>query len=85
MREYIINANCDFSRRVQLLERNYYCAMIDSVHVPYSGNFSRMKTFANFTVSRQFAKVSTVKIFIEYRGVIINVRVIVVSHNSQKF
>ena len=29
----IINANCDFSPRAQLLERNYYHTMIDSMHV----------------------------------------------------
>ena len=33
--ESIINANCDFSPKVQLLRRNYYYAMIDSVHVTY--------------------------------------------------
>ena len=53
--------------------------------VPYSGNLSRVKTFVNFVVLGQFAKVLTAKIFIEYGGVIINGRVIVVSHNLQKF
>ena len=33
--ESIINANCDFSWRAQLLERNYYYAMIGSVHVTH--------------------------------------------------
>ena len=65
-----------------------YCA------IPHSGNVSRVKTFANFVVSGQFAnfvvsgqfaKVLTAKIFIEYGDVIINGRVIVVSHTSRKF
>ena len=54
-------------------------------YLPYSGNLSWVKTFANFAVSGQFAKVLTAKIFIEYGGVIINGRVIVVSHNSREF
>ena len=29
----LINANCDFGQRSHLLERNYYYAMIDSLHV----------------------------------------------------
>ena len=33
--ESLINANCDFSLKVQLLEHNYYYAMIDSVHVTH--------------------------------------------------
>ena len=52
--------------------------------VPYSGNLSWVKNFGNFAVLGQFAKVLTAKIFIEYRGVIINGRAIVVSRNSQK-
>ena len=40
--------------------------------VPYSGTFSRVKTFTNFTVLGQFANVLTAKFFIEYGGVIIN-------------
>ena len=50
--------------------------------VPYSGNLLQVKTFA---VSGRSTKVLTAKIFIEYGGVIINGRVIVVSHNSRKF
>ena len=53
--------------------------------VAYSGNLSRVKTFANFTVSGQFVKIFSAKIFIEYGSIIINGRVIVVSPNSQKF
>ena len=53
------------------------------IYIPYSGNPSRVKTFANFAVSGQFVKVLTAKIFIEYVGVIINGRVIVVSRNSR--
>ena len=34
--------------------------------IRYSGNLSRVKTFANFAVSGQFEKVLTVKIFMEY-------------------
>ena len=45
----------------------------------------RVKTFANLSVSGQFVKVLTAKVFIEYVGVIINGPVIVVSCNSQKF
>ena len=33
--ESLINANCDFSLRSQLLECNYYYVMIDSVHVAH--------------------------------------------------
>ena len=44
--------------------------------VTYGGNLSRVKTFANFAVSGQLAKVLTMKIFIEYGGVIINGRAI---------
>ena len=33
--ESIINANCDFSPRAQLLKCTYYYAMIDSVHVTH--------------------------------------------------
>ena len=44
----------------------------------YSGNLSQVKTFA---VLGQFAKVLTARIFVEYGAVIINGRVIVVSHN----
>ena len=51
------------------------------LELPYSGNLSRMKTFANFAVSGQFAKVFTAKTFIKYGGVIIDGRVIVVSRN----
>ena len=36
-----------------------------------------MKTFANFAVSGQFAKVLTAKIFFYYEGVTNNVRVII--------
>ena len=50
--------------------------------VPYSGNLSWVKTFINFAVLGKFVKVLTAKIFIEYGAVIINGRVIVVSHNS---
>ena len=54
--------------------------------IPYSKNLSRVKSFANFAVSGQFARVLKTKIFIEYGGVIIiNGRDIVVSHNSRKF
>ena len=33
--ESIINANYDLSLRAQLLERNYYYTMIDSMHVTH--------------------------------------------------
>ena len=33
--ESLINANCDFSLKAQLLEHNYYYAMINSVHVTH--------------------------------------------------
>ena len=56
-----------------------------NTHVPYSGNLSRVKTFANLTVSGQFAKDLTSKSFIEYSNVVINGRVIDVSHHSRKF
>ena len=51
----------------------------------YSGNPSRMKTFANFVVSGQFVKVLTAKIFIEYVSVIVNGRVIVISAIHESF
>ena len=44
-----------------------------------------MKTFENFAILGQFVKVLTAKIFIEYGAVIINGRVIVVSHNLRSF
>ena len=37
--------------------------------IPYSGNLSRVKTFANFMILGQFAKVLTMKILIECMGV----------------
>ena len=55
------------------------------------GIFRGWKTFVNFAVSEQYAKKPlTAKVFIakistEYCGIIINGRVIVISHNSQKF
>ena len=68
-------------KALECREREWY-----AVHnIPYSRNLSRVKTFANFVVLRQFAKVLTAKIFIEYGGIIINGRVIVVSHNSRRF
>ena len=53
--------------------------------IPYSGNLSRVKTFANFAVLRKFAKVLTAKIFIEYGGIVINGRVIVVPTIRESF
>ena len=50
------------------------------LRLPYSGNLSRVKTFTNFTVSGQFAKVLIAKIFIEYGGIIINGRVIILDN-----
>ena len=47
----------------------------------YSGNLLQVKTFTNFVVSGEFAKVLIAKIFIEYRGVTINGRVIIL-HND---
>ena len=41
-----------------------------------------MKTFANFSVLGQFAKVLTAKISIKYGGVIINGRVIIVDNGN---
>ena len=41
-----------------------------------------MKTFVNFAVSGQFAKVLTVKIIIEYMGVIINGRVVILDNGN---
>ena len=35
-------------------------------YIPYSGKPTRVKSFANFAVSRQFVIVLTAKIFIEY-------------------
>ena len=45
------------------------------VHVPYSGNLSRVKTFANFTVLAQVVKVLNAKILIECEGGQYNTRV----------
>ena len=59
--------------------------MAGMCNVPHSGNVSRVKTFVNFAVSGKFAKVLTAKIFIEYGGVVIDGRVIIISHNSRKF
>ena len=53
--------------------------------LPFNQNLSRVKTFANFTVPGEFAEVLTAKTLFKYNGVIINGRVIVVSHNSRKF
>ena len=58
--------------------------IVGNAIVPYSGNLSRVKAFANLAVLGQFAKVLTTKFFIEYGG-IINGCVIVVFHNSRKF
>ena len=51
-------------------------------YTPYSGNLSRVKTFANFAVSGQFAKVLTAKIFIQYEVVSVNERVIILDHGD---
>ena len=67
-------------------EINYahvHCHTIDAIL--YSRNLSRVKTFTNFAVLGQSVKVLTTKIFIEYGGVLINGRVIVISHNSWNF
>ena len=54
--------------------------------IPYHcGNLVRVKTFANFAVSGQFAKALTAKIFIEYGGVIINGRVSLFSTTATKW
>ena len=53
-----------------------------TVHVPYRRNLSRGGTFMNFTVSKQFAKVSTEKISTENGGVIINGCVIILDNGD---
>ena len=45
-----------------------------------SRDLSRAKTFANFVVLRPFTKVLTVKIFIEYKGIIIIGRIIILDN-----
>ena len=70
---------CDVDQYYMYNKEN---SVLFSKFIPYSGNLSRVKTFANFAVFGQFVKVLTTKIFIEYGGIIINGRVIVVSHNS---
>ena len=78
-------------RIVHVRMRNIYLLCLGKCHVemcsPYFNFVSsiRVKTFANFAVWGQFAKVLTAKIFIEHGGVNINRRVIVVSHKSRKF
>ena len=67
------------------VKSNHYKYTYSYLYLPFSGNLSRVKTFANFMVSGQFAKVLTAEIFIGYCSVIINGRVIVVFHNSRKF
>ena len=59
--------------------------MVVDPAIPYSGNLLPVKTFAIFAVSGKFGKDLTEEILIEYGGIIINGRVIVVSHNSRKF
>ena len=48
----------------------------------YSGNLLWVKTFLNFAVSRQFTKVLTTKIFIEYGGIIIIGDVIILDNGD---
>ena len=71
----------------QAIEASESSNVIISIYVmlPYSGNLSPVKTFANFAVSGRFAKVLITKIFIDYADIIINGRVIVAPHNSRKF
>ena len=49
----------------------------------YSGNLSRVETFANFVIAGQFGKVLTAEISIEYDGVVINGRVIIVGNGDR--
>ena len=67
------------------VKSNHYRYTYSYLYLPYSGNLSRVKTFVNFAVSGQFAKVLTEKIFIGYHGVIINGRVIVVFTICESF
>ena len=50
------------------------------LYVPYSGNLSRVNTFANFAVSKQFVEVLAAKI--SMRRVVINGRVITLVRTS---
>ena len=52
--------------------------------MPHSGDLSRVNTFRNFAVSKQFVIVLSTKLSIEYGGVIINGRVVTLNNGHSK-